>query len=345
MEADTRSMGQPIAMTAIDADSSADRRRIDGSVAMRAGILQGVAIRRFLRRRNAPSVRSLLVLAIAATGLAACAQRFEPEGLETITQITEVSRSRAMIVPGPGQFGVTGVLERRYANAYTQQVLLQTSARRPGQNNFRVSFMLPGGSGGTGEDDLDVSRLSPETVSRDIRAQFPDIDMAISDYFVQNRFGPFGYATGRSSSGDNCLYAWQLIAPEYPRPLFSAPRGKIDIRLQLCDSTATTASLLDVMYNFTINAYLARWKWQPLGDTPPVDAAIGEPGAELRPLASPAVLQAPFGDVEPVVRARPATRSVRADADDVFAYESAATRRQAPHTIDPGDYPTVPLPP
>lgn len=328
MEADTRMIGQP-----------------DKSLATSGAAPRGAYA----------GFRSLLVLAVASVCLSACATRFEPENLEIISQISEVPRSRAMIIPGPGRFGLVTVLERRYSNAYSQELLLETSARRPGQNNMRVAFVLPGSTTGPGEDDLDLMRMSPETVSHDMSEQFPDVDMSISALFVQNRFGPFGFATGRSAYGDNCIYAWQIIAPDRPLSLFSAPKGKINIRLQLCDSTATMAEMLDVMYNFTINAYLSQWNWMPLEDTPPVNPQFGEPGAEVRPV--PLVPQEVLVIPAPAVASVSSRRRVRSEtvigSDDIFEYSNVPARSSRSVTArdrdtDPvaiGNYSVVPPPP
>lgn len=338
MEADTRMIGQP-----------------DKSLATSDAALGRFPISSFGRSDVARYARSFLVMAAASVCLSACATRFEPENLEIISQITEVPRSRAMIIPGPGRFGLVTVLERRYSNAYSQELLLETSARRPGQNNIRVAFVLPGSTTGPGEDELDLMRLSPETVSRDMSEQFPGVNMSISAFFVQNRFGPFGFATGRSAYGDNCVYAWQIIAPDRPLSLFSAPKGKINIRLQICDSAATTAEILDVMYNFTINAYLSQWNWMPLEDTPPLNPQFGEPGAEVRPvpLAPPEVLVVPA----PAAVSASSGRRVRPEtvigSDDIFEYSTAPTRSSRSGTArdrdtDPvaiGNYPIVPPPP
>ena len=44
-----------------------------------------------------------------------------------------------------------------------------------------------------------------------MRKAFPGVSMGRSPFYVQSRYGPFGYAAGRAASGDIFIYAWQRI--------------------------------------------------------------------------------------------------------------------------------------
>ncbi|MGI6244346.1 MAG: cellulose biosynthesis protein BcsN [Pseudochelatococcus sp.] len=293
---------------------------------------------REVRRVALPAMLALLCLA-------ACTPRFDPRDLETISDVSEVSRGRAMVVPAPGSASILNVLESRYANAYVQELLLETHAKRPGQNRFRVTFMLPGDSGGQGSRELTLEPLSPELIQRELSEQFPDVAMRTSSYFVQNRYGPFGFATGRASTGDVCLYAWQTVSRNRYVSLIDGQGGKIDIRLAFCDADASEADLLGVMFGFTVNAYLSRWHWQPYEEAPVLPAEFGQPGTEVRPAnllpANPVPTPAP--------QVRRAPRRAAADAEEdgnAFADDLASPLlppRSAP--AGSGGYPTVPLPP
>ncbi|MBB3810146.1 cellulose biosynthesis protein BcsN [Pseudochelatococcus contaminans] len=298
--------------------------------------------------------------------MTACAPRFDPQSLEIISETSQVSLSRAMLVPSIGTTPIIGVLESRYTNAYVQELILQTDSRRPGQSRYHVTFMLPGETGGPGTRDLEVRRIDPFLIQKELAERFPDVAMEMSAYFVQNRFGPFGFATGRTTAGDTCIYAWQTITRSRAASLIDGVGGRIDIRLDMCDSGASVGDLLEMMYGFTINAYLARWNWQPYDGTPSLNPDIGTPGEDIRP----PVLTPP--DPQPLSRSpvRPAAareaaareapaRSGRQDAPleliDFLDVPPPATRNTATgrwpaesrgdDPVDLRNYPTIPLPP
>lgn len=293
-------------------------------------------------------LRALLATVLTAVTLAACTtQRFDPKNLEMISETAEVPRSRAMLVPAPGSATVLSVLENRYTNAYVQELMLETNSSRPGQNSFKVTFVLPGATGGPGTRDLDVQNLAPDMLHAEIADKFPDMAMQISSLYVQNRYGPFGFAVGRSAIGGNCLYAWQTITRNRYATLIDGTGGKIDIRLQFCDAAASDADLLEVMYGFTINSYLSRWDWQPYGDPPPPSADMGLAGAEVRPstLTPLGLVPTPAQQVRSLPRREPARRRTAQDADPLLYDEPATPRRTVPVQTDFSQYPSVPPPP
>lgn len=296
---------------------------------------------------RATYLRVLLVVAGAAA-VSACAPRFDPLDLEVISESNQAPLSRAMLVPAVDSTPIQNVLESRYSNAYVQELILETNARRPGQNRFDVTFVLPGETGGPGTRDLALARIDPDLIHLELSDRFPDVGMNVSSYFVQNRYGPFGFATGRASAGDTCLYAWQTIVPERRASLLHGPGGRIEVRLQLCDANAREADLLEVMYGFTINAYLSRWDWQPYGDVPVLRPEFGAPGADVRPLAPATAVPVPSP-----ARPRASRTSVTTDGGpldlDAFLGNSAPASVPAPRSpvapVDYSLYPPVPPPP
>src|SRR5690606_3555739 len=114
----------------------------------------------------------------------------------------------------------------------------------------------------------------------EMRSLLPGVAMQRSNHYVQNTFGPFGYATGRSASGDTCLYAWQRLAS---KPSLIGNKGSVQIRLRLCGRSATEESLLATMYGFTFTGAFADMGWNPFDRAPPSDPRLGVSGQPMRP--------------------------------------------------------------
>ncbi len=162
----------------------------------------------------------------------------------------------------------------------------------------------------------------------------PGVDMRTSLLYVQNKYGPFGFAVGRSAAGDNCLYAWQLIEPK-EAALF-VPGGSISVRLRLCDADATEAQLLRSMYGFTIPAYYRSSSWNPYGAPPPPPAHLGETDAPIFPLG--------LGASETTVTRQPRARSiVRSTEEDSPGLIDKDTVLPTPDAVPAA--PAIPAPP
>lgn len=197
-----------------------------------------------------PRGRRLVVAAscLAALVLSACSQQ---PALQT-QAAAQVAPVGALIYPPPGGPGILGVVQTTFANAIRQEISLATQARTPGENKITiVLFKAAGGDGSAGE--LADTPLVDLDLMSEARAAWPQANMKLSPYYVQNDYGPFGYAAGRSPAGDTCVYAWQRIEPT-TRPSGAFKRGAISVRLQLCDKARSEESLLGVMYQLRINA-------------------------------------------------------------------------------------------
>lgn len=244
-----------------------------------------------------------MVGAVAAM-LAACATA--PQLTTSGTSKTVLTEA-ALAMPPPGGPAIVEVVERRYSNATQQDIALSTSSNISGQNVLRVQFFGPVDQSLAGQSTLSDRSLATTNISSELRSRFPGVSMRRSPYYVQNRYGPFGYAVGRASGGDTCLYAWQRIRPAGQTTLVSN-KGTISLRLRICDRTMTEAQLLSVMYGIMINAYFRDLTWNPYGATPPPAEGLGRPGAAMLPRAG----GEEFSSVLPPVEQPPARqRNIR----------------------------------
>ena len=201
-------------------------------------------------------------------------------GVRTATLNNQVDPSEAFMVPPPGGPAIIAVLEQRYQNALAQDIVLENNSSVPGENVLYVRAFGPMGR------DAGRNRLGPDIpslsgIQRELRQRFPGIGMQVSGLYAQNRYGPIGYATGRSSSGVSCIYVWQRIAPE-PR-LVTFQRGSITWRLRLCEPNTSVRDLLLTAYGFTVVGYFDAQTWNPFGEPPAPDERIGKPGEVILP--------------------------------------------------------------
>lgn len=211
--------------------------------------------------------------------LAGCAQ---PQ-VASLTDTQMMSAEKAFAYPGPGGPAITAVLERRFANAIQQEIALATSAHTSGQNMLRVQLYGPVDTKTTGQTALREGFLPPSNIGTELRQLFPGVRMQRSPFYVQNRYGPFGYAVGRSASGDTCIYAWQRLTSTGSTQTLIGNKGSIQIRLRLCDQSLPEERLLQTMYEFTISSYFQTGGWNPYGDASPPDPSLGKSGAPIYP--------------------------------------------------------------
>jgi hypothetical protein len=237
-------------------------------------------------------------------------------------------------VPPPGGPAVIGVTEVSYRNATVQNVILAARSATSGQNEF-VIRVFQGGRTNEETGTLSDSSLTPDRISEELEERFPGVDMQVSLAYTQNKYGPFGFASGSPGNGDRCLYAWQRLE-NTERSLFSPTEGAVSIRLRLCEAGKSVTELLRTAYGFTITGSSRGFGWNPLGEPPGPSPALGATSVPLYPVAP----RGTFDDVvpSPSERARPARRVSR---------PAAAPRRD----VEPGTgaeplpgFPTVPGP-
>lgn len=277
-----------------------------------ARVLAGMPLRGgslFRLRLPAPGRRPALAAMAAGLGLAAAScgeQRFSSSELVTASRAIAVDPGRAMALPPPGSFPVTGVTQRSYDNAVSQIVSLATRGRTPGENAIHVAFFTaadqPDGPGVEGSL-LKEPNIEDFAIAREMEERLPGVAMAPSALFVQNSYGPFAYAFGRGTGGEACLYAWQRMSNN--DSLFLPKTGMISVRIRICDPAATETSLLRIAYDYSLNASLRRTGWNPIGDAPSPAPELGRAGAPIYPVVPQAAFPA-AAERQSAARPRPA---------------------------------------
>ena len=144
-------------------------------------------------------------------------------------------------LPAGGPAIIT-VLEKRFKDAIVRKSILATNSRVSGQNFLTVTLYGPVGYVTVDDNALGEDSIHPTQIAREFEWYLFGVPMETSLIYIQNKYGPFGFATGIARTGDRCLYAWQHVE----RPLF-LKAGAVGIRLRLCDAKATEQELLSVM--------------------------------------------------------------------------------------------------
>ncbi|MBB6220665.1 cellulose biosynthesis protein BcsN [Rhizobium leguminosarum] len=219
---------------------------------------------------------SLVAVAGTMAGCTSTGGVHQPSGPET------VAPEKALVLPPPGGPSIVSVVERKRGNGVEQTVSLFTSSSVPGQNFLKVQFFgASGANPGTG--DAGFSMINESGIAREVARSAPGVPMATSATFLQNSYGPFGYASGRSRGGDTCIYAWQQIRSSVNANTQARNFGMIQLRLRLCDANASERQLLGIVYGYTISGTFDGVIWNPYGNPPPADAALGRTGAPIYP--------------------------------------------------------------
>jgi hypothetical protein len=228
------------------------------------------------------------LVGLAALTLAGCGGK----PIQSEAFIKSVPPEQAMIMPPPGGPAVVSVIERRFNNAISQDIHLSTDASTPGQNMLKVQLFGTESAYRHADNSLGMSSITEGRIASEMRQSLPRVPMAKSQFYVQNAYGPFGYAFGRGRGSDLCMYAWQQIRTRDQGTPF-ANYGVIQIRLRTCEANATEAKLLSVMYNFTINASVDALGWNPYGSNREFNSAVGTTGAPIypRPASSEPIVQ------------------------------------------------------
>jgi hypothetical protein len=234
-----------------------------------------------LKARPTRRGRLLLSFAFVAIALSGCAGQPAPLGQSVRT----VSADQAMVMPPPAGPAIVSVIERRYDNAVEQEIHLATSAQTPGQNMIRAQFFGTTRPFQMSSNGLTSTPVTEAGINSEIRRAMPTVRMARSQFYVQNNYGPFGYAFGRGPGTDLCMFAWQQIRSPTGTISPLANWGSIQIRVRVCEAGATEQRLLGLMYNFTITETVDAAGWNPYGEPNPVSPTLGGTGAPIYPRA------------------------------------------------------------
>lgn len=279
---------------------------------------------RFAKTQRAASYCALLVTAFLVAGCAG-----DPVTLDS--GVRTPGNEQAYLMPQPGSFAITGIVEQRYGNALTQQIFLSTDSSVAGSNVAEIKAFGTRNPHRYGDNKISFKPLTEAQIAREIRAALPTVRMTKSDFFVQNEYGSFGYAMGRPTSGELCMYAWQQIRSQGSGNLF-AQRGALQIGVRLCKAGATERELLSFMYGFTITGAVDVPGWNPYGAPPETPERLGMTGAPMFPMESATVLP----KVAPVAPSR--TKS------STSATRKPSTKRQTVSTTQQAPSVTVPSP-
>ncbi|WP_417580880.1 cellulose biosynthesis protein BcsN [Pelagibacterium sp.] len=247
--------------------------------------------------------------------------------VQTPRTATTVPLHEAMVFPPPGGPAMISVVETNYANAVRQEIALASNARTPGENHLTITrFLTRGGDGNFGE--LGDPIADNQDLYTEASAAFPEVSMLVSPFYVQNYYGPFGYAVGGAPTGDKCVYARQRIEPA-TATTGRVTRGSVVIRMQLCDRTSSERALLDMMFAMRLrDPVFQPWRASPI---------IGTPGAIILPQTSSG-----FQNVLDLPEAQP-PRSTTRPAPVAQAATPSSTATTPPPLPQPSG-PIVPLP-
>lgn len=281
---------------------------------------------------------SLATVAWLGVMVAGCGgQKLTDAELSFATRAIAVDAGRALVMLPPGSPPIVSVTQRNYDNAIAQTISLATRGRVSGENAIDVAFLtaadVPEDTGVEGRL-LSSPSIEDFAIAREMEERFPGVAMAPAAIYFQNRYGPFGYAFGRSAAGDGCLYAWQRVASG--DSIFRPKTGLISIRLRVCEPGASETALLRLAYGYSINASLRRSGWNPIGDAPQPQAGLGESGVPIYPTTPTAWPDAVEGQKQ-ASRPRPA----RATRPQPSRTETVPLLPDRPLE----GYPTVPPPP
>ncbi|ENN85610.1 hypothetical protein RHSP_82542 [Rhizobium freirei PRF 81] len=200
--------------------------------------------------------------------------------------VETVDNDKALAFPPPGGPAIVNVVERRHAKDVDQTISLATSSSVPGQNFLKVQFLgIDGSNPALGSRPFYI--IDERTIAGEIASAIPGVRLARSAIFVQNSYGPFGYASGQSRAGDTCLYAWQQVQAGFAPAREQRNFGTVQIRVRLCDAHATERQLLSTVYGYTIAGRFDGAALNPFGAPRGADAVLGKPGEPVYPDAAP----------------------------------------------------------
>lgn len=230
---------------------------------------------------------TLVALLIALAGCSTTGGVKTPSGPEL------VAADKALLMPPPGGPAIVGVVQNAHGNGTEQTISLATNSRVPGQNYFKVTFN--GGRQAGEPTNIAYRPVSESSIRREIAQAAPGVRLNRSSLYLQNAYGPFGYASGHTRTGDMCLYGWQQVRSRSTGSGIGRDFGMIQVRLRLCDARATENELLSVLYGYTIVGTFQGEIWNPYGSPAPIDPRLGQGGQPIYPNPNMAARNMAFG--------------------------------------------------
>ncbi len=203
-----------------------------------------------------------------------------------------VADEQALALPPPGGPAIIGVVERPRGNGVEQTISLATTSRVTGQNYLKIEFFGPDVSRG---ETAKFRTVNERVILREAAAAVPGVRLSRRSTFLQNSYGPFAYAAGRSAFGDSCIYAWQQIRAGTASDGIGRNFGMIQVRWRLCDTFASEEQLLSAVYGYTITGTFDGKAWNPFGEPNRVDLRLGETGYPIYPQNDTSLAGLPIG--------------------------------------------------
>ncbi len=297
-------------------------------------------------------VRPVLPVMIVSVFAAACSPSNVGPGLQSDTA-QQVSASHALVVLPPGAPSVVAVTQKPYSNAVQQEIALTTDASNKGQNMIYVTAFGPGDSDLARIDGTVSAQPDLRAIYEEMNARLPGLAMKVSPDFAENRYGPIGYAIGRTGAGTTCLYSWQRQTADKPAGTLQLTYQSIDIRVRICSARASAAELLNFVYGYSIvgldatGSYPSRppnisgvYGTQPRSETPAnssADTPVSPPRqtAAPTPPKQPAASMPSPGNPKPAAPANAQTNFPTVPAPNAGSSSSSATPADTPSPSPP----------
>ncbi len=154
----------------------------------------------------------------------------------------------------PAEAGaVVSVTERREKERLTQTVALAGDATARGGNRIRIVA--------ADRDPAVTRRMTEERLEAELATEFPGIDMRPIGRMASAAGAPLGIASGRSSDGATCVYAWQesRAVPQGGRTggFFAAEAVDLSVRVRLCRQGMSEERLAALVEGLTLRGDVA----------------------------------------------------------------------------------------
>ncbi|MBV1705913.1 MAG: cellulose biosynthesis protein BcsN [Hyphomicrobiales bacterium] len=185
---------------------------------------------------------------------------------------------------------VLTVDETRYSNGISQKIILAGGLHGYGSNEIDIRVRLSADPTGTAPDPITLPAGDDVSIASELADMFPHIAMHDVPVLLQNRYGPYGLAAGKSTHGETCIYAWQSYdnfghrnhaAPASLVSGFVAPLEPATIRVRLCQNGVSADALGGLMNELYLSG--SGGSVQPTLVNPQIDRSPGISADALGP--------------------------------------------------------------
>ena len=212
-------------------------------------------------------MRRLLALAVlgCAASLGGCAL----SGMDTYSS----AASKAFYYRDPAltqRLGAAGALavlpasagrilevdQTRYSNGLVQKIILSGGRHGAGDNEIDVTVQVNHDPDGKAINPITLPASDDASIADELSRRFPTVAMHDVPVLLQNHYGPYGLAAGRTATGERCIYAWQSfrnfghrnrVAPATLVGGLLAPAEPGTIRVRLCQKGVSADALGGLM--------------------------------------------------------------------------------------------------